>query len=267
MLAYVMNLDRSPKRMRRMERLLHHLEIPLVRVPAVDGSTLTDTPIPPSSYGNFISHMKCWQMICEGPEPVGLCLEDDVVFARNFRELFDDTRILKLDADILRLEAFPTTMVLGPKLASLAGGYHARRLHSTSFGTAAYIVSKEGAKWLLENAKPVDNLDEVLFGDEFCKTRKIITVLPSPCTQYENADGMPPDPAVKASTIAGQRFARPRRKKTRFMRLANELSIVLDWLLGRTRIDPTLHPSGPLVLQLDRAHGNPRSARSKRGDQ
>lgn len=231
-----------------MERLLNHLSIPFVRVPAVDGSTLADTPIPPSTYGNFLSHMRCWEMICAGPEPFGLCLEDDVVFARNFRELLGDGRLFKLDADILRLEAFPTTMLLGPKLADLAGGYHARRLHNASFGTAAYVLSKAGAKWLLENVEPVDNVDEVIFGDQFCRTRKIITVLPAPCIQYENAEGMPYDPAVSASTIATQRFVRPPQTKTLAIRLRNELDVVFNRMKGRVRIDPKLHRSGPLVL-------------------
>ena len=240
-----------------MEKLLVHLGIPFVRVPAVDGSTLTDTPIAPNYYGNFLSHIKCWEMIAEGSEPFGLCLEDDVVFARNFRELLDDNRIFKLGADILRLEAFPTTMVLGPKLATLAGGYHARRLHNPSFGMAAYIVSRVGAKWLLENANPVDNVDEVVFGSDFCRSRRILTLLPSPCTQYENAKGVPHNPAVSASTVDTQRLARPRSKKTLATRIRNELDVALNRIRGRVRIDPTLHPSGPLVLSL---RGRMRSA-------
>ena len=248
MQAYVINLDRSQERMHRMEKLLTHIGVPFIRVPGVDGRALASTPIPPSTYANFLSHIKCWEMIAEGPAPFGLCLEDDVVFARNFREVFDDRRLLALDADIIRLEAFPTTMLLGPRLASLAGGYHARRLHNPSSGMAAYIVSKQGARWLLENAKPVDNVDEVVFGSEFCRVRKIVTLLPSPCTQYENAAGMPQDPAVSTSTITGQRVDRSRPKKTLATRLRNELSVVWNRLRGRVRIDPTLHPSGPLIL-------------------
>lgn len=249
MLAYVINLDRSPERMVRMKQLLDYLGIPLVRVPAADGRQLAAPPgIEAGYYGNFLSHIKCWEMIAAGSEPAGLCLEDDVVFARNFTALWADKRLGSV-ADIVRLEA-SNKVTVGRKKASLAGGYAAHPLLSQGIGTAAYVVTKAGASWLLSNAKPVNNIDLVVFGELLGKGMEMLTLVPSPCIQYQLVDGLPRFPSIVSSTLdasnAGLKPLKPvLRLQAALLKMRQRLQTSIQ---GRARVRAALHPSGPLVL-------------------
>jgi glycosyl transferase family 25 len=245
--VYVMNMDRSPERMSRMKRLLDHLGIPFVRVPAVDGRTVEVAPtgIAAGTYGNFLSHIKCWEMIAAGAEPAGLCLEDDVVFSRNFAELWADKRLFSL-ADVLRIEG-QNKLTVGKRKALLSGGYSAHPLLSQGVGSAAYIVTRAGANWLLENAKPVNNIDLVIFGELLNKGIEILTLVPAPCAQYLQVVGLPADPALNSTLDVTATL--PRKRTSNFQSAIYHVRQQVEMALyGKARVAPALHPSGPLVL-------------------
>jgi GR25 family glycosyltransferase involved in LPS biosynthesis len=165
------NLDRRTDRKIHMEKELKkiHLNCPTERVSAVDGRTLTkkdlegllddnsieqfldttDKQFAPGSYmtkgaaGCVLSHYKCWNKIVNGNNDLVLVLEDDIIIDNNFIE--------KLNIYLKEI----------PNYDLLYIGYHdslqkkkyTDNIHipeGVVFGTFGYIISKNGAKKMLE---------------------------------------------------------------------------------------------------------------------
>jgi len=101
--VYVINLDRSADRMRRIASELKEAGLPFNRVQAVDAASLPPqvpeydrisnarrylAPLTPGEIACVLSHRKVWRLMADEPEQTAaVVLEDDARFAANIHEL------------------------------------------------------------------------------------------------------------------------------------------------------------------------------------
>src|SRR5690625_1490193 len=113
MKSLVINLDRNPKRLKRMEKIFAQMDLKFERMPAVDGQKLTKEEItkycPSQEFsageiGCFLSHRKCWEKIATGEDQYTAVFEDDIHLSDSVKELLNDCDWIPDDTDIIKLE-------------------------------------------------------------------------------------------------------------------------------------------------------------------
>lgn len=175
--AFVINLDRQPKRMARFEEAFQEMGIAVERFPAVDGQNLSDIndfihPLmhlvhEPRKFnvrahaGCFLSHAKVWKQITERKASWSLILEDDVCPTNISRDFLEAFELAPPPFDIVRLH-------------SNAGSQKAGRQRETGVeidgikltvdmlgarSTGAYLISYEGAQKCLAYKKMISPVD------------------------------------------------------------------------------------------------------------
>lgn len=170
---YVINLAEKEERWNRMVRLSKENGVTLTRVEAFSPSTIPiksafseifNCYLSPQQLGCYFSHRGIWNKIAKGSSPFAVVLEDDAVFSEDLVSFVDEVKKASINFDIIRLEDTykGTSFITDSKLVQV-GGIDLGRLYSSSAGTGGMIVSKEGAKKLLEIARPVLPVDELLF--------------------------------------------------------------------------------------------------------
>lgn len=162
--VFVINLDRSPDRLRAVRESAAPLGIDLIRIPAVDGARLPpDQPLPvdrktferihgkrilPGEIGCYLSHLKALETIARGDEPYAAIVEDDIRFNDDFsRDLQDLGRLAGWDAVKLvnhRTRGFVPHARLNDTTRI------GRCMHGPCGSAAAYAVTKTGAARLLD---------------------------------------------------------------------------------------------------------------------
>lgn len=170
--AYVINVDSKIKRMERMRRVASETSLSIERVRAL---TAEEIPVKTSfspifnrelsfpELSCFYSRVECWKRIVQGSDPFALILEDDVVLSEKITLLLGALEGKEITFDVLRLEPpnkegkFYTDEILE------VGQFKFAHLISKAACTSAMIVSKTGARKLIELAKPVLPIDELLF--------------------------------------------------------------------------------------------------------
>lgn len=267
--AYVINLDRAPERMRRMEDALRLFSVAFERVSAVDGKTLpveafeqaidlepgVDCPIP-AQVGCFLSHRSVWEKIATGNADYGLVLEDDIVFAKNFAEVLNDPKLLAGEPDLVRLEGWPEKQWISPRSEKLGSGYRRYKLNWNTCGTGAYLISRMCARYLLRAAPRYTMPVDLMLFDAASPLYKEIdcwALVPAPCYQYLYLHGESDVAFLGSSIIAPpatvparrEKLALPRRVWKELVRTANRTTLILR---GKRRIAVDLHPVGPLPV-------------------
>lgn len=173
--TYVINLDRSVDRMRRMDEQLRSHGVEYRRWPAVDGSRLTraemrehatpfcQTFCTASTLGCALSHIRLWRHILDSGHELALVLEDDARLVPEFNEgLRGALGDVPEDVDVLLLGCFllcdkDRNYPIGHALTRMVfkKGRDDRRTWGSVFvpelfgGTHAYVVSRKGCEKLL----------------------------------------------------------------------------------------------------------------------
>lgn len=181
MKAYVINLDRRPDRLERFRDVVDRLGFGFERIPAVDGvapeiqERAANLPfgwsgpkVGPYVLACFESHRKAWRRVIESKVPYTLIMEDDLVLAKDFGNLINETMPgrawIPSDCDILRLETFHTMTHVDRKPRSCAFGRGIHRLRGGMLGAGAYIITAHAARFLLKETEDIrDPVDQVLF--------------------------------------------------------------------------------------------------------
>lgn len=170
--------------------------LPFERIPAVEGKTLegpeVSNPQLPMSYenlsrynrGNVMSHRLAWTKFLETDERFACILEDDVVFSPGFRELMQEESWLPPGAQIVKLETTRQRVLLAPRRISCRDRC-AAVLKSAHFGTAAYVISREGARFFLgRTIRPDRPMDRLMFSRETTEVSPFTyQIIPAPCIQ------------------------------------------------------------------------------------
>lgn len=189
--VYVINLKSRPKRKERAADELNKYNIKHTFIEAVDGSTLdrdklTDEgkircngsyrELRKGEIGCYLSHIQCWKNILDSGNEYGLVLEDDVVFANDFMNKFNEMfdQIVNKDWDIIclgrRCKEYFKKCDDGHVVAD-----NVLYPETLGYGTYAYIIKASAINKLLQTTYPIMRPIDVVIIDEHHK--KNITVM------------------------------------------------------------------------------------------
>lgn len=167
--VYVLNLARSAQRWDDVKTSADQFGIELRRIEAVEGKLLKDSELGnfdaagfrhrhgkiamPAEIGCYFSHIKALEAIIAAPESYAVIVEDDVRFTSDF---------LPFVLDATKLQGWDIIKLINHRIAAYRefGAVNARYtigrcLHGPLGSSAAYIVTKQGAKKLLAAIKPM----------------------------------------------------------------------------------------------------------------
>lgn len=209
--VHVINLDRRPDRWALMSDQLSRLGIEPERIPGVDarllaaqeeweGRTNHNPPFWRINLGaaaGMLGHAKAMTALLRSDAPAALILEDDAELASDVGGLLESTDWWPVGAKAVRLEEhFPS----GRKWRQIAplwhssgktpGGRELRRLERWCSGSAAYLVSREGARIALAAfSDPTETVDHTLFDLRVSSTaRRLRTVQVVPAMARQRRD-------------------------------------------------------------------------------
>lgn len=172
---HLINLDRSPDRLARMQGQFAAAGLSFQRFRAVDGAAGETSrydnyseqacrsawrrPLIPTQVACFASHYELWRQCRDRNRPM-VVFEDDITFGPDIRGALLDAERALLRFDFVRLAALyekPSTPVA---IQGLSGGRGLFRYSNGPRGTQAYALTPAGAEHLLAAAKqwvmPVD---------------------------------------------------------------------------------------------------------------
>jgi glycosyl transferase family 25 len=187
-----------------MRAVFDAIGVTFERIPAVDGAALGDAALAdfrrarsaanpagwlPGEVGCFLSHFEAWQQIAGGAEAWAAVFEDDIHVADDLGPLLASDEWIPPDADVVRLEANRTMRLAGRRAIAAATGRKLYRALSGSSGSAAYILSRQAAKWIVEAAPtqhlPVDNFLFKPKVSEVARKLRRFQIVPAVCIQDE----------------------------------------------------------------------------------
>lgn len=132
MKCYLINLDRSPDRLARMDHLLTEFGIHYERVSAIDARKFTSEELAiyrkqrstgkPLNQGDIAcgaTHLSVFKKNVDGSEKYAAVMEDDLFFTENVSILLKSSSWIPSDADIVKLETCNHVTALGKKKIKL----------------------------------------------------------------------------------------------------------------------------------------------------
>ena len=163
-----------------METVLAEIGIPAGRVSACDGAALSRAQFPrltirarylwkmsPSEIACFLSHRSVWEQIVSDEIAFAVIFEDDILISPSIIRLLKTTDWIPPGVDCVKLDMPGGPAVQDTPIPIAGNEFALSTAYSILGGTAAYILSLEGARQLLERTKiiggPVDN---ALFGPQ-----------------------------------------------------------------------------------------------------
>jgi glycosyl transferase family 25 len=219
--CYLINLAGAPERLAHMTRVFTAANIAFERFEAIDTVAMTAHPafhrIPPQrgrDWGKgelacLISHYELWQRIAAGNAPFAAIFEDDAHFDPRLRDVLEAPELLPPDAAAIKLETFNTPLYLGRKTWRGPAGVTYARLMSIHHGNAAYIISNQGAAYLVRSLGLFDMpIDDSMFGAHHPVGRGLRTYQCVPALAIQDMN-LPPGQQVLAlqSTVGPMRDA------------------------------------------------------------
>jgi len=197
MQIYLINLDRQPLRLQRMEALLQGL--PYRRIAAVDGRAVAGPErrdnSRPQSCENLsryeractLSHRAAWQEFLAGQERYACILEDDIFLSADFFRFIKDESWIPEDCVRMKIETYQQKVFV-TRAHTKCLNRMASVLLSLHFGTAAYIVSRPGAAALLERTTVLDRTcDRLIFDEDAIRNHHpIYQLIPALCIQAQH---------------------------------------------------------------------------------
>ena len=163
MRVFVINLDRHPERLAHMRRQLRG--IAFERISAVDGtkSQQTQKGLTRFELACLASHQNGWRQFLNGAEEHACFLEDDLHIRPDFETLIGDEGWIPSDAHSVKLDTYLQRVKLG-EARPAPRGREVARLYTRHESSAAYLLSRDGAKRYLElTATPMLPADYSLF--------------------------------------------------------------------------------------------------------
>jgi glycosyl transferase family 25 len=240
----VINLDRAPERLHRMEALLSDLHLPFERVTAVDGWAMDESELsrwvqePGHFYrlgggeiGCFLSHRTCWEIAARGkPGEYIVVLEDDVLLGKQAETILARDDWIPADADMVKLETILCRTRTGRPERRATSTRNMVRLQGAHAGAGGYAVSPKAAAMLLRMSETFhDPVDQFLFNplSPAFHAMVIYQLTPAICIQGSVANPLSPD--MLRSTLDEERRQRrqnigSRRRKTFTAKLRRELA-------------------------------------------
>jgi glycosyl transferase, family 25 len=203
MRVHLINLDRSPERLRTFRYTNSHIDF--VRFSAIDAATLGRNAM----QGCAMSHLTLWRHAISAGEPLTIC-EDDAIFSRFFED--DAEHILatlppgwdiilwgwNYDTTLhfyMGPSAFPSLCsaqfnedqlrLTADQFQDSAMGSRAFRLIG-AYGTVCYTISPAGAKRLLEHCAALFAAVDIMLNEAYARMNSFVSFPPLVITKNEH---------------------------------------------------------------------------------
>ena len=194
----VINLDRSPERLRSIDRGLREAGIAYERLPAVDGRQLDLDRDPkvlrvidrrgwmkhhhrnptPADIGCYLSHLAALERFLAQPKGLGLIFEDDAEIAAEFLAMtwpaLDDAEAW----DILKLHARHPGPLIRRRI--YAGAPALCSFVTRHAGATAYMISKEAAGRMLAHMIPAVKMNDWAYDEGHKMSLRVRTLATCP---------------------------------------------------------------------------------------
>lgn len=234
---FVINMDSASGRWGRISKHLGDFGLVFERLSAVNGSIISPADIlglcPPSTWlgkrpltagelGCFLSHRKALQIVLDRGLEHAVIMEDDVLFDADFPKFLTHVHSMPAFAHVLKFEvAMPKPLLRGVHVGRLANRDLVFFPEGGEGGSACYLVTREGARKLLEDLAVVRNTYD---GQAFRSWRNgVVTlhVVPLPAVQTGQSEIERPSSVSKKKRRKASKLARKYReiqRNTRSMR-------------------------------------------------
>lgn len=199
MLAYLINLDRSPQRLAHFSAQAAHAGVRFERLPAVDGKAIPPAertrmlspewqfqPLNPGEVGIFLSQRLAWQRLLDSGADMAAVFEDDVVLSGQAGRLLALLAQGGWSGDVVKLETTQRPVVLGEPVHRLDDAHSLRPLCSWHGGAAGYVITRAAAGRLLSATWPLaDPVDQVIFNPlaRVSASLRLLQLMPALCVQ------------------------------------------------------------------------------------
>jgi glycosyl transferase, family 25 len=151
--VYLINLDRHPDRLAHMRAQLRG--VAFQRIAAVDGTRNPETTkgLTRFELACLASHQQVWRLLLESSDGHACVLEDDLHIWPDFPALIQTDDWIPADAHSLKLDTYFQEVKLGDRRAA-PGDRQLARLYTRHQSSAAYLMTRAGAKRYLELTEP-----------------------------------------------------------------------------------------------------------------
>jgi len=180
MKRYLINLERSTERLAQARRMFQNCGLEFERIPAVDGTTLTDAAcrqltagsayrreLARAEIGCFLSHRHCLGLIAEGNNPWGAVFEDDIKLSSNAALFLRNADWIPAGTDMVKLDTGNSACLIGKSRTHLPTGYQLARLVSRHLCAGGYLISKTCASALYALTESIHMpIDEVYYNPD-----------------------------------------------------------------------------------------------------
>jgi glycosyl transferase family 25 len=199
MKCFLINLDRSPERLKHFTDQADRAGLVFERISAVDGRSFSPgeraefvsphfefQPLNPGEIGIFLSQRSAWKRLLDSGEPMAAVFEDDVVLAKRAGVLLERVATSAWNADIIKLETTRRPVVLGQNCCQLDEHYLLSPLRTWHGGAAGYVITRAAAQRLLQATWPLaDPVDQVLFNpmSRISSSLTLLQLTPGLCIQ------------------------------------------------------------------------------------
>lgn len=187
---FLINLDSRKDRLLKMEERLKDTKFE--RIQAVDKTTLNikeNGNLSTAELSCIASHIKALNRFLESDGEICCILEDDVIFGQDFFKILNMNFVFPDDCYIIKLETFLQDIWVS-KFFHKAGSLRLNKLHSIHYGSAAYLTSRKGAKYLISELEKCEAAVDHIFFDLMLDDNRFGAALqlnPACCVQ-ENFD-------------------------------------------------------------------------------
>lgn len=218
MQCYVINLDRSPDRLKFMQDQAEVVGLEFARISAIDGKQLPQDfveniqssssefqPVDRGNIGLFLSHKLAWQALIDSGNPQAAVFEDDAILSPTINQTLYAIDQRQPEFDIIKLETTLRKIVCSRQSIELGSGDSLRKLLSWHGGTAGYVISQRGAKRMLSEEREVPGIiDQIMFHPRSPITSKfnIQQLNPAACIQSQFLP-------KESSTVFGSTLGKP----------------------------------------------------------
>ncbi len=172
---FLLNLKRDEKKRVLMRKQLDALSIPYEIIDGVSGQDLSTEylhkvydpdkawhyigrELTKAEVGCYLSHLEAMQAIVDSNAPYGVIVEDDVTISRDYIPVLLSIQQLPLDWQIIQLgNAYNKQRCASwfRKKHDLANGYCLSSFLPRSWGTQAYLITKELCQRILSEPYPI----------------------------------------------------------------------------------------------------------------
>lgn len=163
------NLDRSPERWRAVSEQLEETNLPYLRITAFEGAALDPSlqklvdydhferangrKATPGEVGCYLSHVAAWTLLAERPERFLLVVEDDAVFEPGWTETLQNALGAYRPGMLMKLSYQRKGLCKFMRQVDMEHDLMRPLTHQAC--NAAYLLDREAAKELLDNAFPL----------------------------------------------------------------------------------------------------------------